>query len=57
MLLRGEKGLVLGCRHQPLNSDPYGKGWMVLIDLSNAGEVEGLMTAAQYEAFLSTQKH
>ena len=40
-----------------VNSDPYGKGWMVLIDLSNAGEVEGLMTAAQYEAFLSTQKH
>ena len=40
-----------------VNSDPYGKGWMVLIDLSTAGEVEGLMTAAQYEAFLSTQKH
>ena len=40
-----------------VNSDPYGKGWMVLIDLSNAGEVEGLMTAAQYETFLSTQKH
>lgn len=40
-----------------VNSDPYGKGWMVVIDLSNAGEVEKLMTAAQYEAFLSTQKH
>jgi glycine cleavage system H protein len=39
------------------NSDPYGKGWMVVIDLSNAGEVDKLMTAAQYEAFLSTQKH
>ncbi|MDP1769873.1 MAG: glycine cleavage system protein GcvH [Nitrospirota bacterium] len=42
---------------EAVNSDPYGKGWMVVIDLSNAGEVEGLMTAAQYEAFLSTQKH
>ncbi len=40
-----------------VNSDPYGKGWMVTIDLSNAGEVEKLMTAAQYEDFLSTQKH
>lgn len=40
-----------------VNSDPYGKGWMVVIDLSNAGEVDKLMTAAQYEAFLSTQKH
>ena len=40
-----------------VNSDPYGKGWMVVIDLANAGEVDQLMTAAQYEGFLSTQKH
>jgi glycine cleavage system H protein len=40
-----------------VNSDPYGKGWMVMIDLSSVGEVEKLMTAEQYEAFLSTQKH
>ena len=29
-----------------VNSDPYGKGWMVVVDLSNTGEVEKLMTAA-----------
>jgi glycine cleavage system H protein len=40
-----------------VNSDPYGKGWMVVIDLSNAREVEKLMTATQYEAFLASQKH
>ena len=40
-----------------VNSDPYVKGWMVTIDLSNTGEIDSLMTAAQYEAFLSTQKH
>jgi glycine cleavage system H protein len=39
-----------------VNSDPYGKGWMVVIDLSNVAEVENLMTAAQYEAFLADQK-
>jgi glycine cleavage system H protein len=39
-----------------VNSDPYGKGWMVVIDLSNAGEVDKLMTAAQYDAFLANQK-
>jgi glycine cleavage system H protein len=39
-----------------VNSDPYGKGWMVVIDLSNAGEVDKLMTAAQYDAFLADQK-
>ena len=40
-----------------VNSDPYGKGWMVVIDLSSVSEVEKLMTAEQYEAFLSTKKH
>jgi glycine cleavage system H protein len=40
-----------------LNSDPYGKGWIAMIDLSSPGEVDQLMTAAQYEAFLASQKH
>jgi glycine cleavage system H protein len=39
-----------------VNSDPYGKGWMAIIDLTNAGEVDRLMTAAQYDAFLANQK-
>jgi glycine cleavage system H protein len=42
---------------EAVNSDPYGKGWMVVIDLSNASDVDKLMTAAQYEAFLASQKH
>ncbi len=40
-----------------VNSDPYGKGWMAVIDLTAPAEVEQLMTAAQYETFLSKQKH
>ncbi len=40
-----------------VNSDPYGKGWMVMIDLLSASDVDKLMTAAQYEAFLASQKH
>ena len=39
-----------------VNADPYGKGWMVVIDLSGAGEADKLMTAAEYEAFLAGQK-
>ena len=39
-----------------VNSDPYGKGWMMVIDLSHAGEVDKLMTAAQYDAFLANEK-
>lgn len=40
-----------------VNSDPYGKGWMVVIQLAAPAEVEQLMTAAQYDAFLASQKH
>jgi len=29
---------------------------MVVIDLSEAGEIDALMTAVQYEAFLANQK-
>ena len=39
-----------------VNTDPYGRGWMVVIDLSDPSEVEKLMTASQYEAFLSSQQ-
>ena len=40
-----------------VNSDPYGKGWMVAIDLSSVSEVDTLMTATQYEVFLAGLKH
>ena len=40
-----------------VNSDPYGKGWMAVIDLSAVSEVEGLLSADQYKDFLSQQKH
>ncbi len=39
-----------------VNSDPYGKGWIAVIELSDPKQVDELMTAAQYEAFLSSQK-
>ncbi|TAJ23005.1 MAG: glycine cleavage system protein GcvH [Nitrospirae bacterium] len=39
-----------------VNADPYGKGWMAVIELADPKQVEGLMTAAQYEAFLSSHK-
>ncbi len=40
-----------------VNSDPYGKGWMAVVDLTAPAEVDRLMTAAQYQDFLSKQKH
>ncbi len=34
-----------------VNSDPYGKGWIVKFTLSNAGELNALMDAKAYEAY------
>ncbi len=39
-----------------VNADPYGKGWMVVIELTDTAQVDALMSAQQYEDFLSTQK-
>jgi glycine cleavage system H protein len=39
-----------------LNQDPYGKGWIAVLELSNPAEVDGLMTAEQYEEFLKSQE-
>ena len=39
-----------------VNSDPYGKGWIAVIDLADPGEVDQLMTDSQYKAFLADQK-
>jgi glycine cleavage system H protein len=38
-----------------LNQDPYGKGWIAVIELTNPADVDALMTASQYEEFLSSQ--
>jgi len=37
-----------------VNRDPYGTGWLIVIQLAKPAEVNQLMTAAQYEEFLKT---
>jgi glycine cleavage system H protein len=36
---------------EKVNEDPYGAAWMIRIKMSNAGEVDSLLTAAEYEDF------
>lgn len=38
---------------EPINSDPYGDGWMVKIRLSDPGELDSLMNADAYREHLS----
>ena len=35
-----------------VNKDPYGAGWMIAVALAAPGELDGLMTAGEYEAYL-----
>lgn len=37
---------------ETVNSDPYGKGWMVKVKVSDASEWEGLMDADAYKALI-----
>ena len=39
-----------------LNHDPYGKGWIVVVELADPADVDALMTSSQYEEFLSSQR-
>ena len=38
---------------EAINDDPYDKGWMVKVRLSDPSELDGLLDAAAYEASLS----
>lgn len=38
-----------------LNKDPYGQGWIAVIEMASPAEMDALMTAEQYEEFLSSQ--
>jgi glycine cleavage system H protein len=35
-----------------VNGDPYGKGWMVRLQIKDAAELDGLMSAEQYAALV-----
>jgi glycine cleavage system H protein len=38
---------------ETVNSDAYGEGWMIKVKLSDASEVDGLMSADEYKDLIS----
>ena len=38
-----------------VNTDPYGEGWMIRVTMSNAGEVDSMLSAAEYEDFTKAE--
>jgi glycine cleavage system H protein len=39
---------------EKINEDPYGEGWLVKVRLSDPGEAEGLLSAADYRNLLDS---
>jgi len=40
-----------------INSAPYGDGWICRIELADASELDGLMDAEAYAAFVAAEAH
>lgn len=45
-----EKNEELDNTPQSVNEDPYGKGWMIKVKMSNPSEVDSLLSADDYAA-------
>jgi len=45
-----EKNTTLNDNPESVNTDPYGTGWMIKIEFTNAAELDGLMDATAYKA-------
>ena len=39
-----------------LNSDPHGEAWLIRVRFSDRSEIEKLMTADEYEAYIQKEK-
>jgi glycine cleavage system H protein len=52
-----EANTELTKKPETVNSDPYGQGWMIVIKLANPKEMDGLMSAADYEKLVAAAGH
>jgi glycine cleavage system H protein len=41
---------------EAVNEDPYGDAWMIRVEMSDPGELDDLMTAAQYKKFVTEEQ-
>ena len=44
-----EVNAEIGSKPELVNSDPYGKGWMIKVKLTNPSDVAGLLSAEDYQ--------
>ena len=51
-----ERNPLLEDRPELVNEQPYGDGWIVVLEVSDQAELAGLMDAAGYRGFVDTQQ-
>ena len=48
---------VLEATPELINKDAFGEGWIAKIKMDNPSELDGLMTAEEYEEYIKTKPH
>jgi glycine cleavage system H protein len=51
-----ETNAVLGNEPEKINQDPHGAAWLIKIKLANPSEVNSLMDAAAYQAYIAEKQ-
>jgi glycine cleavage system H protein len=51
-----EVNSVLEDRPELVNQSPYGEGWMIVIEASNAAELQQLLSADEYRTYVDQEK-
>lgn len=47
-----------GLENEPelVNTDPYGEGWMVIVEMTDPSELDNLLSVKEYAALVETEK-
>ena len=48
---------LLATAPEKLNADPHGDAWLIRVKAGNASELDGLMSAAEYETYIAAEAH
>jgi glycine cleavage system H protein len=48
---------LLSTAPEKLNADPHGDAWLIRVKAGNASELDGLMSAAEYQTYIAAEAH
>jgi len=51
-----EANIILEDQPELVNASPYGQGWMIVIEATHLEELQQLLTAAAYQAYVAQEK-